>query len=148
MGLSQWLAGQYITVIETASAVGGLLLTAYTIRKDTKERRLSNRISLSQRHGDIWKEFYERPGLSRVLKPGVDLKSGPVSEEERLFVKLLILHLDTVHQATRGGMLTKVEGLTKDVREFFSLPIPAAVWQKMKPYQNQDFVSFIESSSS
>jgi hypothetical protein len=148
MGISQWLDGQFVTVIETASAVGGLLLTAYTIRKDTKERRLSNRIALSGRHGDIWKEFYERPSLSRVLNPAVNLKAEPVSEEERLFVKLLILHLDTVHQAMRGGMLTKVEGLTKDVREFFALPIPAAVWQKMKPYQNQDFISFIESSSS
>jgi hypothetical protein len=146
MAVFYWLGGQFVTLLETASAVGGLLLTAYTISRDTKERRLSNRIALSERHSAIWKEFYERPGLSRVLKPKLDLKAEPVSEEERLFVKLLILHLDTVHQASRGGLLTKVEGLTKDVRDFFSLPIPATVWQWMKPYQNTNFVSFIETS--
>jgi len=35
-------------------------------------------------------------------------------------------------------------GLKKDVREFFSLPIPRAVWNEMKSYQDSDFVRFVE----
>jgi len=36
--------------------------------------------------------------------------------------------------------------LRRDVKEFFSLPVPRAVWIKTKLLQNQDFAAFIESS--
>jgi hypothetical protein len=34
--------------------------------------------------------------------------------------------------------------LRQDVRSFFSLPLPKAVWEKTKIFQNQDFVKFVE----
>jgi hypothetical protein len=38
--------------------------------------------------------------------------------------------------------------LRRDVRMFFSLPVPKAVWTKTKLLQNQDFAAFIDSSLS
>jgi hypothetical protein len=35
--------------------------------------------------------------------------------------------------------------LRRDVAQFFSLPIPRAVWEKTKVTQNDDFVAFVES---
>jgi len=84
--------------------------------------------------------------LARVLKPDVDLNKEPISNEEGLFVKMLILHLDTVRQAIKAGMFVKIEGLQQDVREFFALPIPKTVWNGVKKFQNADFVEFIESA--
>jgi hypothetical protein len=37
-------------------------------------------------------------------------------------------------------------GLREDVASFFSLPIPGAVWEEMKIYQDSDFVRFVESA--
>lgn len=34
------------------------------------------------------------------------------------------------------------EGLRQDIGEFFSLPIPRAIWEKIKSLQNEDFVRF------
>jgi hypothetical protein len=51
----------------------------------------------------------------------------------------IIIHLD-------GHCPTPRHKLRRDVRSFFSLPIPKAVWTKTKLLQNQDFAAFIESS--
>jgi hypothetical protein len=123
----------------------GLLLTAFTIHKDEKARRISNLIAVTEQYNRIWHKFYERPELSRVLKTDVDLKRRPVSDSEWLFVKILILHLDTVRRATKAKAFVKLDGLQNDVREFFALPIPKAVWTKIKMFQDEDFVLFVES---
>ena len=41
-------------------------------------------------------------------------------------------------------MFVKIEGLQQEVRELFALPIPKAVWEKIKPFQNANFAKFIE----
>lgn len=105
-------------------------------------------IAIADQHRQIWKELYERPKLSRVLEKATDLHKEPVSHEEELFVTLLILHLDKVHRAMKAGMFITLEGLQKDIEGFLSLPIPRAVWEKIKPLQDRDFVKFIEVSLS
>jgi hypothetical protein len=44
-----------------------------------------------------------------------------------------------------AGIFTKIQGLQNDVRDFLTLPIPKAVWEKIKPFQDGDFVTFVES---
>jgi len=79
-----------------------------------------------------------------VLAKDVNVAQMPVSREEELFVTTLILHLSTVYRAMKHGEFVKLEGLQKDVAEFFALPIPEAVWKKIKPLQDRNFVRFIE----
>jgi len=38
----------------------------------------------------------------------------------------------------------KLEGLQKDIATSFASPISREVWEKLKPYQDDDFVKFIE----
>lgn len=141
-----WLAGHWFDLIESAGVVGGLLFTAHTIRKDERARKISNLIALNKQHGRIWQEFYLRPGLTRVLKTDVDLNQDPILEEELVFVKMLVLHLDSVRRAMSLGMFVKIQGLKKDIQEFFRYPIPKKVWQTMRSFQDRDFVAFVENS--
>jgi len=136
----------HFQLIETFGLICGLAFNAYTTYKEAQARQVANMIAIDARFGDIWQECYRRPELFRVLNPVVDLKNEPVTDAERLFVKTLIFHLDTVRRASKKGLLVKIEGLNSDVREFFSLPIPKAVWTKTKLLQNQDFAAFVESS--
>jgi hypothetical protein len=53
-----------------------------------------------------------------------------------------------VYEALKDELVIKQEGLRRDVRMFFSLPVPKAVWTKTKLLQNQDFAAFIDSSLS
>jgi hypothetical protein len=114
--MEAWFATHWFDAIETVGVISGLLFTAHTIRKDERARQITNMIAINARYTDIWQEFYRRPELSRVLKPGVDLEKEPVTDQEWLFVKMLIIHLDTVRHAMKAGMFVKIEGLKFHVK--------------------------------
>jgi hypothetical protein len=146
MGTLSWVTEHWFDLLQTVGIVGGLVFTAYTTQKDERARKIGNLIAIASQNREIWKEVYDQPELSRVLARDVNLRKQPISEEEGLFVKLLILHLDTVYRAMRAGMFVNLQGLRKDIKEFFSWPIPKAIWEKIKPFQDEDFVRFVEAS--
>jgi hypothetical protein len=145
MGVSQWFAQHGFDLIQAVGVVGSLLFAAYTFQKNEKALRISNLLAIQQEYYDVWQAMYDRPGLARVLEKGVDLNKHPVTTREWLFVKMLILHLANIRRAMNMGMFVKLQGLQKDIQEFFALPIPKAVWEKMKAFQDDEFVAFVES---
>ena len=146
MEIPRWFTEHLFNIAEAVGIIGGLFFNAYTIRRDEQSRRISNLIAINQEHRQIWKEFYPHPGLSRITARDPDLKSAPITPQEEVFVNSLIVHLDTVHRALHSGLYVKIEGLQKDILDFFSLPIPKAVWNKVKKYQDSNFVRFVEAS--
>jgi len=141
---ANWITGHWLDVLQSLGIVGGLLFSAYTTRKDERARRISNSIAINEQYRQIWNTMYEHPELSRVLAKSVNVDKAPVSHQEELFVTTLILHLSTVYRAMKHGEFVNLEGLQKDVAEFFLLPIPRAVWENIKPFQDGNFVRFIE----
>ncbi len=57
---------------------------------------------------------------------------------------MVIQHVNSVYSAMNDRLVVKVEGLRRDIAQFFALPIPNAVWEKLKGLQNDDFVAFVE----
>jgi hypothetical protein len=142
MEVLHWL--HYLDAFEGLIVTLGLLLTAYTIHKDERARRIANLLAIHERYDHLWSRLFTNPELQRILKKDVDVNRQPVSDEEALFVKMLFLHLDTVRRATREGMFVKLQGLKADVKDFMALPIPKLVWEQMKPFQDNEFVAFVE----
>jgi hypothetical protein len=145
MGVLNWLVENWLGLAQTVGIGGGLLFTARAISKDEKARTITNTIAINEQYSAIWQNFYERPELARILQKDVDLNKQPVSNNEALFVKTLLLHLDVVRRAMKAGIFVKIQGLQTDIQDFFTLPIPKIVWEKIKPFQDQDFVAFVES---
>ena len=143
--MEDWISAHWFDLVQTIGIVGGLIFTAHAIRRDERARRITNMIAVNERYSQIWQEFYQRPELSRILKKDVDLSRAPVSDEEWLFVKMLLLHLDTVRRATEAKVFVRIQGLQRDIQEFLALPIPKTVWEKIMPFQDKGFVRFIES---
>jgi hypothetical protein len=146
MEVSSWIAEHWFDLIQTVVIVGGLFYTAYSLRRDEQARTVANMIAINDHYTEIWSAFYDRPDLARVLASDADLKGQPVSATEMLFVKTLLLHLDVVRRTMNAGVFIQIQGLQNDIRDFLELPIPKAVWAKIKPYQDKDFVKFIENS--
>jgi hypothetical protein len=142
--MASWFSEHWFDLLQSVGIIGSFMLAAYTTWKDTKARRVGNSIAINNQYRSIWKDIYEHPQLARVLDVEADAKDISVGEE--LFVTTIIAHLSTVFRAMKQGEFVKLEGLQNDVREFFALPIPKAVWTKTKLLQNQDFAAFIESS--
>ena len=139
-----WLLNHALDLVQDLGIIGGFLFTGYSIHKERQAREIQNLIAIKQEHTEIWKQVYDRPKLHRVLKPDADLESQPLHDEEWLFVRSLIIHLDTVYLAKKAGLLLNLEGLERDIKGFFTLPIPSVVWSDVKVFQDSDFVAFVE----
>ena len=148
MGFLQWVAQNWFSLFESAGIIGGLLFTAVTLRADTQAQRIGNLIAITKHHHDIWTHLFTHPELIRILDKSVNLKSAPVTDEEELFVNLLILHLNSAYHAMQAGMFVKQEGLQRDIQTFFSLPIPRSIWEATQAFQDADFVKFVEANLS
>lgn len=144
MEVFRWIAHNWFEAIQTLGIVAGLVFPTLTLRADIKSRRIDNLFALTEHHQEIWNLFHQSPHLARILKPRVNLRHAPVTTQEKLFVKALILHLSGTHQAMRAGLFSEPDALHRDIRSFFALPIPREVWERAKIYQNREFVVFVE----
>jgi len=61
-------------------------------------------------------------------------------------MSMAISHTSSTYEALKDELVTHQEGLRRDVKSFYSLPVPSTVWSKTKLLQNQDFAAFIDSS--
>ena len=102
-------------------------------------------MDLNKNQRAIFEHMIDDPDLSRVIKKDVDLDTQPITEKEKLFVMMTIHHLHSGFEAQRLKQLSPLMGLEKDVRDYFSFPIPGEVWREVKKYQNKEFVGFVES---
>ena len=139
------MPGGWGFIIQTGGIVGALLLNCFALFLDARSRRVGNLIHLTQQHRELWERMYTHSALVRILDPAPDLTALPVSADEELFVVFVILHLSNTFYAMRAGFYPKPHGLRKDIQLFFSLPIPRAVWEKVKELQDEPFVRFVES---
>lgn len=150
--METWLAENLFNVVGTIFG-SGIWFAAFSIRKDAKvrkeeveARRVANLLAITANHREIWKEFLKNEKLLRVRDAAANIKEHPVTEAERVFVTLVILHVNSVYYAMSKQVVVEYDELRRDIAEFFSLPIPKAVWQTAKPLQNHDFAMFIETS--
>jgi hypothetical protein len=144
MGLLPWIAENWFVLLQSVGIVGSLLFTGLALRADANARRISNLLTITEGHRNLWLHFSRRPELARVIDKDADLQKEPVTEAEHTFVTLLILHLSSAFHAHDDSLRVNPDGLRKDIESFFSLPIPNAVWTDAVKFQDHDFVRFVE----
>ena len=142
MGFLEWASHNWFSLLQSVGIIGSLLFTGLTLRQDVKERRTSHDLTITKAHRELWTNLYKRPSLARVLDPNADLSSQPITQEEEMFVLLLVVHLNTALEVLRSE--TPDEALRRDIRWFFSLPVPMTVWEEAKYRQEAGFVRFVE----
>jgi hypothetical protein len=145
MEIGEWGSQNWFNLFSAIGIIVGLWFTAFSLRSETKTRRIANLLAITANHREVWKEFLNNPKLARVRDAAADTAKQPVTDTERVFVTMIILHISNVHYAMRDELVVKLEGLRGDIAQFLSLPVPKAVWEKIKQFQNDDFVAFVES---
>lgn len=144
MQILHWLLAHGRDALEAVGIIAGLCFTAVSYRDDTKARQVTNLLTLTEQHREIWSRLTERRDLVRVLDASVDVKHAPPTLAEEIFVNHLILHLSASFRAIRTGLLLRPEKLQRDIHRFFTLPIPKAVWQQQRLLLDEDFARFVE----
>ena len=142
-----YLIDHWHSLLESVGIIGGLLFTGITVRRDLEARRVSEQLTLATQHRRLWGQLHRRKSLSRMLEPDRNLEACPVSREEELFLSLSFVHFHTGWLICRDeGSLTPLSVLAADAGHFFRLPVPRAVWQKVRATHQPEFVTFIEES--
>jgi formyl transferase-like protein len=128
-------------------AAFGLLLNAYAILKNIRSRKLLNYQEIVKSHRDLWKLTLDSPEkYSRVLSLDPDLATTPITEEERRFVNLLLIHMTSAFYFAKYSDMVRIEKMREDVWRVMSLPIPREIWHDARHNFNRDFVRLIEQS--
>src|SRR5258708_7206594 len=136
MAFTDWTNHNWFALVQTSALSAGLLLIAIALFFEAGALRVANLIQLTQQHRDLWERMFSRPELVRILDADDDPADMGVSAEEETFVIFIILHVSSPYYAIRSGFFRKPHGLRKDIVRFFSLPIPRAVWEKVKALQD------------
>ncbi len=139
-----WLTNNWFSLLQSVGIICGLLFTAISIRRDTASRRAGDLLILSERHQELWAELYRRPELSRIRSKEVDLLANPVTTLEVEFLRAVFVHFFTGYLLARNGSLLQMKVFQADAQNFFSLPIPKAVWRDNRDGRDPEFVSFVE----
>jgi hypothetical protein len=141
-----WLQANWFNLVQTRSIVIGLLFAGLSVHRETRTRRLTNLLALKQEHRELWSTIHSHPELARILKSDVDLVGEPVSPEEEIFLRQIIVHIATAWELIRDGTPLNKEALSSDVRSFLSLPVPNWAWQRAAHAQDRDFMNFVRSA--
>lgn len=144
MGFPAWFSENAFNLIGVVGVICSLCFTAFSLRSETKTRRISNLLVVTANHREVWNTFLTHKELARVRDAMANPVTQPVTDSERIFVNMVIQHLNSVYRAMNDQLFVKLEGWRRDVAEFFSLPIPSDVWEKVKATQNDDFVAFVD----
>lgn len=142
-GLFSWVDANF-NIIQTAGILGGLLLTAAAAHRDAKAREIENLLTISGQHRQLWKEAIERADLQRVFEEDTDVLLSPPTVAENEFTNMAIVQYETGWKLAKAGGITSLKELSNDMRGFFSLPLPRAVWEKTRSFRNRQFVRFVE----
>jgi len=145
MEIGEWLANNAVELLSAFGIVGSLLIATMSFHSEAKTRRIANLLSITSNHRELWKAYLSDKDLTRIRDTTAKTGKQPVTEAERIFVTMVIQHLNTVYYAMNDQLVVKVEGMRRDIAQFLSLPIPREVWEKIKVLQNDDFVAFVES---
>jgi hypothetical protein len=141
-----WFKENWSSLLQGVGIIAGLFFTAISIRRDTRSRRVSDLLTLTEQHRNLWNEVHERDGLRRIYDAEVDFLAHPITDIEEEFLNRVIVHFSTGWLLAREGSLLTLETLAEDVRWFFNLPIPKRVWEATKEGRDRKFIKFVETA--
>jgi hypothetical protein len=138
-----WFLSHGFQLIESTGIIAGLFFTGFALRADLRGRRLEILMRLTENHRAIWNRHDGNLRLRRIFHRNPDISAKPVTPHEARFVQYLINHIAVTFRAQKLGLYQAPERLEMDLRELFSYPVPRAVWEKVRRYQDRDFEDFM-----
>jgi hypothetical protein len=143
-GFSGWFDGNWFNLIQTAGVIGTMLFAGLGLHREAKARETENLLTLAEHHRDLWSKISGNTDLERIFKSDADVEQNPPTIAESEFLNLVFVHFETGWSVANAGGITTLRDMQLDVRGFFSLPLPRAVWDETKGFRNPRFVTFVE----
>lgn len=114
-------------------------------RREAKSREIENLLTISEHHRSLWNEAHQRQDLERIFRAEVDVLKNPITVAESEFLNFVLGHFQAGWILSKSGAAISLNEMRADVKDFFALPLPRAVWEKTKVMRNRRFGKFVES---
>jgi len=141
---SAWVGENWFNLVQSTGIIASLCLAALSARREAKAQEIENLLTISEHHRALWGEVSQRRELDRVFQSNVDFRTKPITVAEEEFLNLVIVQYLTGWRIAKTGGITTLKELATDVADFFTLPLPHAVWEKTRASRNEYFVRFVE----
>lgn len=141
--MADFILANWFSLVQSIGIIATLLLTTTMLRRQMNQTRVSNSLLVTQHHREIWSLTFENDALKRVFDKEADIQATPITEQERMFVNLIFLHMSASFKAIQAQAIYPVDGMAEDLIDILSHPIPFQVWSDMKPYHDKIFVNFV-----
>src|SRR5258705_9418193 len=107
MGIGEWISQNWFNLFSGIGIIAGIWFTAFSLRGDTKTRRIANLLSITANHREVWKVFLTSKELARVRDAAADTIKHPVTDTEQVFVTMVILHVNSVYYTLNDDLVVK-----------------------------------------
>ena len=145
MPWKEFLRNNWFSLAQSVGIIATLILAILTLVRQMRQTRAANSLLVTQHHREIWALSIQNTNLFRVFDLKTDLERDPITEQERTFVYLILLHMSATLKATKAKVIFPVDGMRSDIEDILAHPIPATVWLEVKPFHDAAFVRFVGS---
>jgi len=136
-----FLRENWLEVGTTAFSLIAGISTYFSRKKneaeEEKRTKAEFQLSIDKSHKGIWNTFHENADLQRVMADTANLESNPVTASEESFILLLLGHITSTVKAIDLGQYDEPQGMTEDIHNFFSKPVPNAIARKHLRFQSE-----------
>lgn len=142
--LSDFLQQHWVDLVQFLFIIGGWAISIIFFHSERRSRKLNTLLTLRKNRNHLWEPIFTHPELKRIRHKEVDLIAKPITARERQLVQQSITHLHSVFEAIQAGHLPSPPELERDIQQFFALPIPKAVWEEVREFQDEGLKKYIE----
>lgn len=142
--------GFWAWVVSGLSTIGKIYETitqrnhALSSGEEVKAKLEMHHSWLREQHKLLWSEMEQNPYLSRILETDVNLKAAPLTTAEKSFLNRVFLYFQDRWILRKTEKIVPISTMISDMRGFFSLPLPHAVWTGTKNFRDRRFVRVVE----
>lgn len=147
MDIAGWIELKPISSFQAAQLLliaGGLGFTAIQVRRTARSVRVTNLLSLTRNHRELWGTILEAPQLRAVLhSTRAVTSSADLSLEERLLVNFFLLHMASAYELQRHRMITRNRAFGRDMAGLVCLPAFEVLWRENAHFHPPRFRRFL-----
>ena len=132
-----------IPMVSSLLSFTALIIAIRSFRDNTRIARANFELQMTLSHRDTWRNI-SALGLERIKQTDADPQT--ITEAESTNINFVLHNVKNRFDVMQKGLITDELDkliLMKDIGEFFSLPLPNEVWNKLKAYHHHEFVEFM-----
>jgi hypothetical protein len=139
-----WLHQNWFQLVQTVGIISSLVYAGRNLRVTLRAQQVDNLFRLTNAQRELYSRLFDKEELRRVFDSDVNLDQNPITYEERLFLTQAILHFSLAKRASDHDAVLPMDGLERDAKSFFNLPLTKKVWNEIKAVQNSDLVEMVD----